>query len=321
MTFSQSDTVPNHAPIRSNFHAVRASILNVEVCPITMDDAVSTVEKWIAERTPNYVCITGVHGVIESQSNLRLRAIHNNAGMVTPDGMPLVWMCRALGYRNTSRVYGPDLMRALSAISARRGYRQFYYGGNDGVADLLKEKLEARHPGLQVVGTYAPPFRPLTPEEDDAVVQRINAEKPDIVWVGLSTPKQEYWMAEHLHRIDAPVMIGVGAAFDFLSDSQAASAPGDAAEWARMALSPGDQPRRLWRRYFNIVPRFLGARYRAVGDDLGAPAGIGRGQERVENKFRRRQMITPLLPWFRFARAVVLGGSGHPSILRWRAAH
>ncbi len=148
-------------------------------------------------------------------------------------------------------------MRALSAISARRGYRQFYYGGNDGVADLLKEKLEARHPGLQVVGTYAPPFRPRTPEEDDAVVQRINAEKPDIVWVGLSTPKQEYWMAEHLHRIDAPVMIGVGAAFDFLSDLKP-QAPlvmqRNGLEWLyRLAT----EPRRLWRRYFNIVPRFL----------------------------------------------------------------
>ena len=257
MTFLRSDTVPNLAPMQSNIHAARASILNVDVCPITIDVAVSTVEKWIAERTPNYVCITGVHGVIESQSNLRLRAIHNDAGMVTPDGMPLVWMCRALGFRNTSRVYGPDLMRALSAISARRGYRQFYYGGNDGVADLLKEKLEAKYPGLQVAGTCTPPFRPLTPEEDDAIVRSINGANPDIVWVGLSTPKQEYWMAEHLHRINAPVMIGVGAAFDFLSDLKP-QAPlfmqRNGLEWLYRLTT---EPRRLWRRYLNIVPRFL----------------------------------------------------------------
>ncbi len=185
--------------------------------PINMDDAVATVEQWIAARTPNYVCITGVHGVIESRSDDRLLAIHNRAGLVTPDGMPLVWMSRALGYRRASRVYGPDLMRTLSAVSARKGYRQFYYGGNEGVADLLKKTLEERYPGLQVVGTHTPPFRALTADEDEAVVRKINEARPDIVWVGLSTPKQEYWMADHVNRIDVPVMIGIGAAFDFLS--------------------------------------------------------------------------------------------------------
>ena len=222
-----------------------------------MDDALATIERWIAARTPNYVCITGVHGVIESQANSRLMGVHNKAGLVTPDGMPLVWMSRALGYRRTRRVYGPDLMHALSSLSARRGYTQFYYGGNDGVADLLKQALEAQYPGLPVVGTHTPPFGDLTAAEDEAIVAKINAAGPDIVWVGLSTPKQEYWMSEHLKRIDAPVMIGVGAAFDFLAGLKP-QAPvvmrRNGLEWLYRLVT---EPRRLWRRYLYIVPRFI----------------------------------------------------------------
>jgi N-acetylglucosaminyldiphosphoundecaprenol N-acetyl-beta-D-mannosaminyltransferase len=182
-----------------------------------MEDAVALIERWIATRTPTYVCITSVHDIIESLGYPRLRKIHNDAGLVTPDGMPLVWMSRWLGFDRTRRVYGPDLMRTLSALSVSRGYRHFYYGGDHGVADRLKQTLIRSHPGLQVVGTLTPPFRPLSPEEDDAVIAQINAAKPDIVWVGLSTPKQEFWMAAHVGRLDAPVLIGVGAAFDFLA--------------------------------------------------------------------------------------------------------
>jgi N-acetylglucosaminyldiphosphoundecaprenol N-acetyl-beta-D-mannosaminyltransferase len=265
----------NRQAPRDGWQGARASILGVDVCAIDMDDALATIEQWIAARTPNYVCITGVHGVIESQGNARLRGIHNKAGLVTPDGMPLVWMSRALGYRRTRRVYGPDLMQALSSLSARRGYTQFYYGGNEGVADLLKQALEARYPGLQVVGTHTPPFRALTAEEDEAIVAKINAAKPDIVWVGLSTPKQEYWMAEHLKRVDAPVMIGVGAAFDFLAGLKP-QAPRvmqrNGLEWLyRLAT----EPRRLWRRYLYIVPRFI---VLAGAQLLAARGGVGNGE-------------------------------------------
>ena len=222
-----------------------------------MGDAIATIERWIAARTANYVCITGVHGVIESQADDKLRTIHNKAGLVTPDGMPLVWMCRALGRKRTTRVYGPDLMRRLSVISAQRGYRQFYYGGNSGVAELLSKTLTAKLPELQVVGTHTPPFRLLTPEEDEAVVQKINEARPDIVWVGLSTPKQEYWMASHVGRIEAPVMIGIGAAFDFLSGLKRQAPPWmqrSGLEWLHRLVT---EPRRLWRRYLSIVPRWL----------------------------------------------------------------
>jgi N-acetylglucosaminyldiphosphoundecaprenol N-acetyl-beta-D-mannosaminyltransferase len=166
-------------------------------------------------------------------------------------------MARWLGHMNTRRVYGPDLMRTLSALSPARGYRHFYYGGGEGVAERLKSALEQTYPGLNVVGTITPPFRAVTREEDEAIVARIRAARPDIIWVGLSTPKQERWMASHVGRLDAPALIGVGAAFDFLAgDKKQAPAwmQRCALEWLfRLAT----EPRRLWRRYLTIVPKFI----------------------------------------------------------------
>jgi len=235
----------------------RTDILGVAVSAINMQDATAAIEQWIELRTPAYVCITGVHGVMESRKDPHLRDIHNRAGMVTPDGMPLVWMSRWLGAAGVERVYGPDLMREISARSPARGYRHFYFGGAPGVATQLADALVAANPGLTVVGTLCPPFRALTPEEDAEMVAQINSAAPDIVWVGLSTPKQEYWMASHIGRINAPVLIGVGAAFDFLAGTKK-QAPAwmqrNGLEWLFRLCA---EPRRLWRRYAYIVPRFL----------------------------------------------------------------
>jgi N-acetylglucosaminyldiphosphoundecaprenol N-acetyl-beta-D-mannosaminyltransferase len=235
----------------------RTDILGVGVNSINLDDAVATIEHWIGERSQNYVCVTGVHGVMESRRNETLRLIHNRAGLVTPDGMPLVWYSRLLGKSRTERVYGPDLMRRMTEVSASRGYRQFYYGGAEGVADKLKQALLGAHPDLEVTGTLCPPFRELTREEDQGVVDAINAARPDIVWVGLSTPKQEFWMASHRGLVEAPVMIGVGAAFDFLAGMKR-QAPvwmqRSGLEWLFRLCS---EPRRLWRRYASIVPGFV----------------------------------------------------------------
>jgi N-acetylglucosaminyldiphosphoundecaprenol N-acetyl-beta-D-mannosaminyltransferase len=235
----------------------KVCVLGVNVSAITMADALAQIEAWIALRQQTYVCITGAHGVIASRDDPVLRQILNRAGLVTPDGMPLVWMSHALGNKHTSRVYGPDLMRELSDVSARRGYRQFYYGGADHVAERLADSLARRYAGLQIAGHYCPPFRALTPEEDEAIVSRINAARPDIVWVGLSTPKQEYWMASHLGRIEAPVMIGVGAAFDFLSGLKPQAPAWMQRRGLEWCYRLGTEPRRLWRRYLSIVPRFL----------------------------------------------------------------
>jgi N-acetylglucosaminyldiphosphoundecaprenol N-acetyl-beta-D-mannosaminyltransferase len=170
--------------------------------------------------------------------------------------MPLVWISRLLGFRHVDRVYGPDLMLAICKRSPGRGYRHFFYGGGDGVAALLKERLQARYPGLDVVGTFTPPFRPLTEEEDEDIVQCINALSPDIVWIGLSTPKQERWMAAHLGRIGASVMIGVGAAFDFHAGLKK-EAPywiqRSGLQWLFRLVS---EPRRLWKRYLTNNPAF-----------------------------------------------------------------
>jgi len=235
----------------------RAYVLGVGVSAINPTIAVRIIDSWIREGAHNYVCITGVHGVIESRKDTTLRQIHNAAALVTPDGMPLVFMAHRLGFKDVKRVYGPDLMRHVSALSAARGYRQFYYGGDIGVADRLAATLQQQYAGLEVCGTYCPPFGEISAAEDEAAVAAINASGADIVWIGLSTPKQERWMAAHLDRLNAPVLIGVGAAFDFLAGTKP-----QAPTWMQRAgfewlYRLYREPRRLWKRYGRIVPLFI----------------------------------------------------------------
>jgi len=169
----------------------RFDVLGVPVSALRLGQAVQTIATWIRERTPGYVCVTGVHGVMESQRDRELLRIHRDAGLVTPDGMPLVWVGRLSGRHDVERVYGPDLMLAMCRASVAAGYRHFFYGGAPGVADTLARRLSARFPGLVVAGAHPPPYRELTVEEDEALVRQINDARADIVWVGLSTPKQE----------------------------------------------------------------------------------------------------------------------------------
>jgi N-acetylglucosaminyldiphosphoundecaprenol N-acetyl-beta-D-mannosaminyltransferase len=240
-----------------NFDIPRCDVLGVDISAVNMQMAVHQIEQWIQRRERNFVCITGVHGVMESQSDPLLKRIHNVAGMVTPDGMPMVWVNKLRGNSHVSRVYGPDLMLEICSLSLRRGWKHFFYGGGEGVAELLAQKLQQRFPGLAVAGTYCPPFRPMTPEEDQQVVQTINSSGADIVWVGLSTPKQEYWMHSHLGRLNAPVMVGVGAAFDFHAGLKS-QAPRwmqqSGLEWFYRLLS---EPGRLWKRYLKNNPLFI----------------------------------------------------------------
>ena len=235
----------------------RVNVLGVGVSAVSMAQALDAIDKWIRTREPHYICVTGVHGVIESQRDPVLRRIHNAAGLVTPDGMPLVWLGRAGGFRHVERVYGPDLMLAVCERSLTRGYRHFLYGGAEGVPELLADRLRERFPGLQVVGVYSPPFRPLTSEEDAALCRMVDDARPDIVWVGLSTPKQERWMAAHVGRLSAPVLVGVGAAFDFHAGLKR-QAPRwmqrSGLEWLFRLLT---EPRRLWRRYLLNNPLFV----------------------------------------------------------------
>jgi len=235
----------------------RVNILGVGISAINMEIALAFIERWIAREEHHYVCITPVHSVMECQRDPELRRIFNASGMTTPDGMPLVWLSRLKGFQHVSRVYGPDLMLALCEQSVARGYRHFFYGGATGVPEYLAANLQRRFPGLAVVGTYSPPFRSLTPEEDAQVVQMINEANPDVVWVGLGSPKQERWMAAHVGRLTAPVLIGVGAAFDFHAGRKK-QAPRwmqrSGLEWLFRLLT---EPRRLWRRYLVNNPIFV----------------------------------------------------------------
>jgi len=234
------------------------NILGINVSAINLEQALSIIDDWIARRAPHYVCVSNVHSIMESWDDPALRRIHNEAGLVTPDGMPLVWISRRRGLDHVNRVYGPDLLLDLCEHSVPHGYRHFFYGGAEGVADRLADHLHTRFPGLQIVGTYTPPFRPLTPEEDAQVVERINKAQPDIVWVGLGMPKQEQWMHIHVNRLAVPVLVGVGAAFDFHSGRKR-QAPcwmqRSGLEWCFRLFS---EPQRLWRRYLRHNPRFVG---------------------------------------------------------------
>ena len=237
--------------------AKRVNVLGVGVSAVSMQQALDTMAGWIETREPHYVCVSGVHGVMESHRDESLRRIHNAAGLVTPDGMPLAWLGRAFGGAHVQRVYGPDLMLAFCSAFAGRGYRHFFYGGGDGVPERLAARLRERIPSLQVAGCYSPPFRALTAEEDDALAQRNNESAADVVWVGLSTPKQERWMHAHVARLTAPALVGVGAAFDFHAGMKR-QAPRwmqrSGLEWLFRLLT---EPRRLWRRYLRNNPEFV----------------------------------------------------------------
>lgn len=237
--------------------AARVDVLGVGVSAVDMAQAVAEIRRWVEEGERHYVCVTGVHGVMESQRDPELRRIHNASGLTTPDGMPMVWAGRRAGAGHMARVYGPDLMLELCALSVKRGWSSFFYGGAPGVPERLAERLAARFPGLRVAGCLSPPFQPLSPPEDEEVVRRIDASGADLVWVGLSTPKQERWMAAHVGRLRAPVLLGVGAAFD-IHAGLLPQAPRwmqrSGLEWLyRLAR----EPRRLWRRYLGNNPRFL----------------------------------------------------------------
>lgn len=235
----------------------RTNILGVGVSAVDMHAALDQISAWIADRSRQYVCVANVHTITESQRHARLRQINNRAGMVTPDGMPLVWVSRQMGQRQVSRVYGPDLLLAACERSLRTGWSHYFYGGAEGVAGEMADALSRRFPGLAVAGVESPPFHALTAEEDRQAVARINASKADLLWVGLGAPKQEYWMADHLGRIDAPVMIGVGAAFDFHAGVKK-QAPlwmrRSGLEWLHRLAS---EPQRLWKRYLLNNPYFI----------------------------------------------------------------
>ena len=241
----------------SGFRPPRANVLGVGISAINLPDALSLSEQLLHQHGKGYVCVTGVHGIMEAQRDASFREILNRSFLCTPDGMPTVWVGRWQGHRAMRRVYGPDFMLEMCKRSTARGYRHFLYGGSPGVAQKLQRRLEERIPGVNIVGTYCPPFRPLTPNEENELTERLRAVRPDIFWVGLSTPKQERFMARYLGRLETSLMVGVGAAFD-IHAGLLADAPlwmkNSGLQWLFRLLK---EPRRLWRRYLANNPRFL----------------------------------------------------------------
>ena len=260
MSIAEAPTEASQSPSHSrSSEPPRVDVLGIGLSAVDMSMAVDRIATWIETREPNFVTVSGVHGVMESVRDESLRRIHNQAGMVTPDGMPMVWLAKRAGQRHVTRVYGPDLMLETLQAGLSRQWKHYFYGGKEGIADELRDRLRERFPGLIVVGTECPPFRALTEEEDQAVCDRIAASGADIVWVGLSTPKQERWMAAHVGRIGAPVAIGVGAAFDFHT-GKVKQAPrwmqANGLEWLFRLYQ---EPKRLWRRYLRNNPAFVTA--------------------------------------------------------------
>jgi N-acetylglucosaminyldiphosphoundecaprenol N-acetyl-beta-D-mannosaminyltransferase len=259
----------------------RVDVLGVGISAINPDAALTEISRWITEDEQHYVCVTGMHGVMEAQHDPELLRIHNDSGLTTPDGMPMVWAARHAGAKHVERVYGPDLMLAVCERAAANGWSSYLYGATDEVLDQLRANLTERYPGLKIVGAYSPPFRPMTDEEDAAAVQAINDSGAQIVWIGLSTPKQERWMDAHLGRVHAPALVGVGAAFD-MHAGNLRQAPKwmqrSGLEWLFRLVS---EPRRLWRRYVINIPKFLFAIARRrptmidPGAASGAPDGLG----------------------------------------------
>src|ERR1700677_4557983 len=235
-----------------------ANVLGVRVSAIDLESAVDLSDQWIRSgRGHGYICATGVHGVMEARADSAVRRVLNRALMNVPDGMPMSWVGHLQGIRNMDRVFGPDLMMAMCRLSVERGYRTSLYGGKPGVAALLSETLQRKIPGLQVVGTYTPPFRSLTSDEEKDILAQVRKSRPHILWVGLSTPKQERFMAQYIDYLQVPLMFGVGAAFDFHT-----GAIHDCSPWIKRAGLQwlhrlAQDPRRLWRRYLRNNPAFI----------------------------------------------------------------
>jgi N-acetylglucosaminyldiphosphoundecaprenol N-acetyl-beta-D-mannosaminyltransferase len=231
-------------------------ILNMRVDYTTLEDATGRVIDLALNGRGGYVCVANVHMVMEAFDNPGFREVVNSSYLVTPDGMPLVWGLRLLGIKGAERVYGPALTPAVCKEASKRGIPVGFYGGSEAVLKRMIENLRSRFPGLKVAYAFSPPFRRLTDEEDKRVVYEINSSGARILFVGLGCPKQEWWMAEHVDRVRA-VMIGVGAAFDFIAGvkPQAPSwMQNMGLEWFFRLIT---EPRRLWKRYLYHGPRFV----------------------------------------------------------------
>jgi N-acetylglucosaminyldiphosphoundecaprenol N-acetyl-beta-D-mannosaminyltransferase len=235
----------------------RFHILGSPVDAMNMETCCAAVGQALDSKTKGYVCVAGVHQLTEAYEHPEFRKVLEKAFLVTPDGMPLSWIGWMKGFSNMDRVYGPDLMLEVMRRGVEHGRTHFLYGGMHGVAAELKLALEQKIPGVRIVGAECPPFRPLTSEEETALIEQVRILKPDIIWMGISTPKQDRFMHAYLDRLDTTLMFGVGAAFDFHT-GRVKQSP----RWMqRLGLEwfyrVCQEPRRLSGRYFRNNPLFI----------------------------------------------------------------
>lgn len=233
-------------------------VLGIPLAMIDYERAMAVMDEMVARRERGYVCAVAVHAVMVAQTDPEMRAALTGSSLTVPDGMPLVWAANLLGEDLPNRVYGPELMQRYCARSAERGHRLWLYGGRDqGALAQLALNLRRSHPEIRIVGGYSPPFRPLTADEEDRLVAQINADRPDVLWVGIGVPKQEKWMARMRSRLDVPVMAAVGAAFDFHSGRVSQAPHWMQARGLEWSYRIAQEPRRLLPRYMYYNPAFL----------------------------------------------------------------
>ena len=234
-----------------------ARVLGISVEALNMERAVERIASELEEHHKGYVCLAGVHGIMEAYRDPCLAAIYASAAITLPDGAPTVWVGRWQGHHSMQRVAGPELMLEVFRRKEFARYTHFLYGGKEGVAERLRERLTSRFPWTRIVGTFTPPFRDLNEAEEHSLIVRVRDLKPDIIWVGISTPKQERFMQRYLRELDTTLMFGVGAAFDFHTGRIQ-----DAPEWIKRIGMQWlhrlmQDPRRLWKRYLRNNPAFL----------------------------------------------------------------
>jgi N-acetylglucosaminyldiphosphoundecaprenol N-acetyl-beta-D-mannosaminyltransferase len=254
---AESSVQPHPTPIE---YPRTVDVLGVPLALIDYERALDWMDAMIKAQSRGYVCVCNVHTVMASDEDPELRAALLSSTFNVPDGQPLVWAINSLGHSLADRVYGPELMSRACARASAKGHRFYLYGGrNQGALVQLALNLRQRYPGVRIVGGYSPPHRPLTGEEEAAVIEEINRSHPDIVWAGIGVPKQEKWMARLRPHLEASVLVGVGAAFDFHAGLVPQAPNWLQAAGLEWAYRLAHEPRRLWRRYLRYNPRFLTA--------------------------------------------------------------
>ena len=232
------------------------NIMGVNIAAINMEWLLDYIEKNLSKIKGDYICVSNVHTTVTSYEDATYCKIQNGGLMAIPDGGPLSTVGQKRGYKNMERTTGPSLMGGIFEISAKKGYRHYFYGSKEETLESLYQKLSKNYPGIQIVGMYSPPFRPMTEEEDIEIIEKINGSNPDFVWIGLGAPKQEKWMGAHQGKING-LMIGVGAGFDYYAENIKRAPMWMQKHNLEWVYRLAQDPKRLFKRYWSTNTKFI----------------------------------------------------------------